>query len=90
MNFEVSEYMNILIVLFCICLGFMVKEFTLFNKIDNKNIPPFLCLVGGITGLVLFGFTLDNFVTGFISGLISVGSYEMFVRRILEWGGKDK
>ena len=72
------EYLNVVIVGICLCVGYMIKY---LEFIPNKFIP----LIMGFLGLALnifvnmpFGITLEVILTGLFSGLASTGMYEMF------------
>ena len=72
------EYVNVIILGICICVGFIIKESLDF--IPNKYIP----LILGLLGLVINICTNLNNITpavilgGLISGLAATGLYEAF------------
>ncbi len=73
------EYVNVIILGICLCVGYIVKNVITTEKV-NKYIP----LIVGILGLILAvvsdvdHITLNTILTGLLSGLASTGMYEMF------------
>lgn len=76
---EISNYINIVILGICLCVGYMLKNAVPTTKI-NKYIP----LVMGVLGLMLAivsninQMSLSVVLTGLMSGLASTGLYETF------------
>lgn len=74
-----AEYVNVIILGICLCVGYIVKNAVTTEKI-NKYIP----LIVGSLGLVLAivsdidHITLNTILTGLLSGLASTGLYEAF------------
>lgn len=83
------DYMSIVIVGICLCVGYMLKHAVPTDKI-NRFIP----LIMGILGLVLnlwlykFDLTPEVILGGLFSGLASTGLYEAF-SNLIEKAGKD-
>ena len=74
-----QDYLVIVIVAICLCVGYILKNLVTTNKV-NKFIP----LIMGILGIALniwlnkFSFTPEILLGGLISGLASTGMYEAF------------
>lgn len=83
------EYINIITLGLCLCLGFAVK--TAFNKIPNKYIPLGALLIGVIINVLINypGINAQVVLGGMISGLASTGLYEM-VRNLIDKDGKKE
>lgn len=85
----IFEYSVSIIVLICLCIGYIIKNLIPTDKI-NKYIP----LIMGVIGLVLniwindFRLTPTILLGGLFSGLASTGLYEAF-RNLIEKGGKN-
>lgn len=80
-----SDYVVIMVVGICLCVGYIIKNAT---NITNKYIP----LIMGVLGVVLntwlndWSFTPAILLGGLFSGLASTGLYEAF-RNIIERKG---
>ena len=72
-NFE--NYLIPIIVIGCLCVGYVMKKWL---PTDDRIIPTVLCLLGGISGVILFGFGYEGIVKGMLSGLASVGLHQAF------------
>ena len=57
------------------CVGFVMKKWI---PTDDKWIPTVLLILGGISGVILFGFEYEGVVKGMLSGLASVGLHQLF------------
>lgn len=67
-----------IVVIGCLCVGYVIKTTPLFAKVANGYIPLIVCVLGAILGVVSAGFNLDGIVYGAVSGLASTGLYEAF------------
>lgn len=82
-----AEYVNVIILGICLCVGYIVKNAITTDKI-NKYIP----LIVGSLGLVLAivsdidHITLNTILTGLLSGLASTGLYETFKNLFMKEG----
>lgn len=75
MNLE--QYLSPTIMLFCVLVGFLIKNSPYFEKIPNKYIPPLTCIIGIIAYLVSKGsVSIEYILVGGCSGWASVGLYE--------------
>ena len=80
-----SDYVVVIVVGICLCVGYIIKNAT---NITNKYIP----LIMGVLGVILntwlndWSFTPSILLGGLFSGLASTGLYEAF-RNIIEKKG---
>lgn len=75
---EIFNYAQPIIVFICICIGYILKNVVVDERI-NKYIP----LIMGILGVLLnvwmnLAFSPEVLLGGLISGLASTGLYEVF------------
>lgn len=75
MNINFENYLIPIITVGCLCIGFVLKK---WMPADDKWIPTVLCLLGAISGAILFGFDYEGIVKGMLSGLASVGLHQAF------------
>lgn len=75
MNINFENYLIPVIVVGCMCIGFVLKK---WMPTDNKWIPTILLLIGAISGAILFGLDYEGIVKGMLSGLASVGLHQTF------------
>lgn len=76
MEINFMDYMNIVVVLACLLVGYIAKHWV--SDVDNKWIPTIVCLLGIILQFVIAGVSVENFVVGGISGLASTGLHQLF------------
>lgn len=80
-----SDYVVVMVVGICLCVGYIIKNLT---NVTNKYIP----LIMGVLGVILntwlndWSFTPSILLGGLFSGLASTGLYEAF-RNIIEKKG---
>ena len=85
-----NEYINIIVLAFCLGLGYIIKNSLDF--IPNKYIPLIMGIVGIIANVINVGFdniTLSTVTTGLITGLASTGAFEL-VKELLTKEDKEK
>lgn len=75
MNINFENYLIPVIVVGCMCIGFVLKQ---WMPTDNKWIPTILLFIGAISGAILFGLDYEGIVKGMLSGLASVGLHQAF------------
>lgn len=82
-----SEYINIVILGICLCVGYTIKKSLTF--IPNKYIPLIMLILGTSISILsnLNNISDKIILQGMFSGLASTGCYEMF-RNII--GDKKK
>lgn len=76
-NFE--NYLIPVIMVGCLCVGFVLKQ---WMPTDDKWIPTILLILGAVSGAILFGFEYEGIVKGMLSGLASVGLHQVFYQQI--------
>lgn len=59
----------------CLCIGYVMKKWL---PTDDKWIPTVLCIIGALSGLILFGVDYEGVVKGMVSGLAAVGFHQLF------------
>ena len=79
MNIDFDEYLIPIIVVGCLCVGFVLKK---WMPKDDKWIPTILFFLGCISGAIVLGFSYEGIVKGAISGLASVGLHQVFYQHI--------
>lgn len=80
MDINFVEYLNIIIVLACLLVGFIVKKWV--KDVDNKLIPTIVFVLGVVLQFLVKGVSVENFVIGGISGLASTGLHQLFTQFI--------
>lgn len=75
MNIDFETYLIPIITVGCMCVGFVMKKWL---PTDDKWVPTVLCILGAISGAILFGFDYEGIVKGMLSGLASVGLHQTF------------
>lgn len=81
MEINFMDYMNIVVVLACLLVGYIAKHW--ISDVDNKWIPTIVCLLGIVLQFVIAGVSVENFVIGGISGLASTGLHQLFKSYIM-------
>ena len=72
-----QEYCVIVIVLICMCIGFILKNLITTDKI-NKFIPLIMAVLGDVLNVWVneWSFSIDILLGGLASGLASSGAYD--------------
>lgn len=78
------NYINLVTLGICLCLGYAIKNAKLFEKIGNQYIPLAMLSVGVIINIFANKNNMSSSIIleGMVSGLASTGLYEM-LRNIL-------
>ena len=76
MEINFTDYMNIVVVLACLLVGYIAKHWV--KDVDNKWIPTVVCVLGVVLQFAMLGVSVENFVIGGISGLASTGLHQLF------------
>lgn len=76
MEINFTDYMNIVVVLACLLVGYIAKHWV--QDVDNKWIPTVVCVLGIVLQFTIAGVSVENFVIGGISGLASTGLHQLF------------
>jgi hypothetical protein len=74
-----QDYIVLVTVGVCLCIGYVVKNLVQTNKI-NKFIPLIVLVVGVFTNIWVNGWTLtpEILLGGMVSGLASTGLHQAF------------
>ena len=78
-----NDFMVLVVIGICLCVGYVIKHFIPTDKI-NKFIPLIMATLGVFINAWVngFAFTPDILLGGLTSGLASTGMYEMFAQFI--------
>ena len=72
---ESAQYMVPLIILFCMCIGYVIK--TSLDFIENKYIPLIMVSIGIVLNIwINKQVTAEIVVAGALSGLASIGTHQ--------------
>lgn len=71
-----------IILLLCLCVGYVIKVTPIFNKLSNNYIPFIVAVLGAILGVIVSGFNLESITYGMVSGLASTGLNQAFQKAI--------
>ena len=73
------DYIDVVNLGICLCVGFAIKYAKLFEKIGNQYIPLIMLVLGCAIGVLthLQDVNATVILSGMISGLGSTGLYEM-------------
>ncbi len=75
----IINYVNVVILGICLCIGYMLKNAVSSNKI-NRYIPLIMGILGTVLAIAsnIHQINLEIILMGLISGLASTGLYETF------------
>ena len=84
------EYINLITLGICLCVGFALKYAKIFDWLGNQYIPLSMLVLGTIINVLVNIPSINAAVIlgGMISGLASTGLYEM-MRSLLDKDGKS-
>ena len=84
-----SEYLVLVIVGICLCVGYIVKKW--IKDVDNKWIPTICAVIGVILSVWMNGWSISPVIilSGLCSGLASTGFHQLF-KQFIEKGGKSE
>lgn len=85
---ELIPYLNIIVVIICAAVGYIVKN--AIPKISNNFIP----LISGCLGILITAWvnlevSPEVLATGLVSGLAATGCYELITKLINEFSNKE-
>lgn len=81
------EHFEVVVMLGCLVLGYLIKHASFFKWIKNNDIPVILSVVGAVLSVLVTGLSVENIVYGAAMGLLSTGAHEWF-KSIVENAGK--
>lgn len=72
------EYINVLVLGICLCIGYVIK--TSLDFIKNKYIPIIMLIIGVLINILINIPSMNGHIilSGMFSGLASTGLYEAF------------
>lgn len=85
---NIETYISPIITVFCLCVGFVVKNTPYFERVANRFIPLIVFILGLLLGLATQGLSIEAMTTGAVSGLYSVAIYEVVVQTFFKGGDK--
>lgn len=85
------DYVNLVTLGICLCVGFALKYAKLFEKLGNQYIPLCMLILGTLINVPVNwpGINAQVILGGMISGLASTGLYEM-MRNLLDKDGSKE
>lgn len=86
-----NEYISLLVVGICMCIGYMIKHWIPDEKV-NKFIPTILGLLGLVINLWVNAWvvTPEAVMIGLLSGLASTGAHQAFTKFLEAFSGKTE
>lgn len=84
------DYIDLVTLGICLCMGFALKHAELFEKFGNQYIPLTMLGIGTLIAILthLGNVNAAVILGGMISGLASTGLHEM-LRNLLKYDGKS-
>lgn len=84
------EYVDLVTLGICLCVGYALKHAKVFEKIGNQYIPATVLILGTLISVINHWGSVNAAVVlgGMISGLASTGLHEM-LRNLLKYDGKS-
>lgn len=79
MDFNVVlEHFELIVILACLVIGYIIKHASFLKKIKNTDIPVILAVFGAIVNAIVGGVSVDTIVYGAVMGLASTGFHQAF------------
>lgn len=79
MDFNVvTEHFELVVILACLVIGYIIKHASFLKKIKNNDIPVILAIFGTIINAVVSGISVESVVYGAVMGLASTGFHQAF------------
>ena len=84
------NYIDLVTLGICLCVGYTLKHAKFFDKIGNQYIPATVLILGTLISVINHWGSVNAAVVlgGMISGLASTGLHEM-LRNLLKYDGKS-
>lgn len=81
MDFTIlTENFEMIVVLACLVIGYIIKHASFLNWIKNNDIPVILAVVGSVLNAVQSGLSVESIVYGAVMGLASTGLHQAFTQ----------
>ena len=74
----ISNHFVLVVMVACLVAGYILKHATIFNKINNNDIPIILAVIGAIINTLVGGLNVESVVYGAAMGLASTGFHQAF------------
>lgn len=74
------EYFVLVVMLACLCVGYIIKHATFLKWIPNDDIPVILSVFGAVMNIFVSGLSIESVVFGAFMGLASTGFHQAFKR----------
>lgn len=84
-----TENFILVVAVGCLVVGYIIKNATFLKWIPNNDIPVILAFLGAVLNVIKSGIGLETIVYGALNGLMSVGLYEMFRKRVENASGDE-
>ena len=79
MDFSVIvEHFELIVILACLVIGYIIKHASFLKKIKNNDIPVILAIFGAIVNAIVGGLSVESVVYGAVMGLASTGFHQAF------------
>jgi len=79
MDFSVIvEHFELIVILACLVIGYIIKHASFLKKIKNNDIPVILAIFGAIVNTIVGGLSVESVVYGAVMGLASTGFHQAF------------
>lgn len=79
MDFSVIvEHFELIVILACLVIGYIIKHASFLKKIKNNDIPVILAVIGAIVNTIVGGLSVESVVYGAVMGLASTGFHQAF------------
>lgn len=85
-SLQLETYLNPIITVFCLAVGYVIKNTPFFERVANRFIPLVVFLIGIVLGFLTLGWSVEAMVSGAVSGLYSVALYEVVVQTFFKGG----
>ena len=80
---------NMTVLVALICIGVIIKQSPVFDKVANEYIPLILFICGVVFMFIYKGVSFDNAVNGMVTAFVATGMYE-HARSVILKGIIDK
>ena len=77
-----QDYMVIPIAVICFCIGYIIRNTPVFEKVANEFIPLICGVLGMVLGVWMGGFTIQAIAEGLVSGLAATGFHQVYKQYI--------
>ena len=75
---SLTKYFELVVMVACLVVGYIIKHASIFKWIPNDDIPLILAVLGAVTNVVIGGISVESIVYGALMGLASTGLHQGF------------